>query len=210
MARQSLILNCASLTLAMSWTRSSVLREKESAPGCAVKASMDSSNVGDLCWGCQGHQWVCGTHESSSHLLLTGCSRPLHETEENRKNRAASPTRRKGEMGKRKGLKSTGNTDNLQEIMREQRKTWEGQKGRVILHSGLHEDNLEKIQRTCGRPLQDQCMRGEYEAEKHKGQSHKTKQSSERNEAQVICSGILLLCREGGHILETLESSRSV
>lgn len=35
-------------------------------------------------------------------------------------------------------------------------------------------------------------MRGEYEADKHKGQSHKTKQSSERNEAQVICSGIFV------------------
>lgn len=131
--RQSLISNCATLTLAMYWPRSSMLREQDSASGCAVKASIDISNVGVLCSGCQGHQWVCGTHEWSSHLLPTGCSRLLHETGENRKNKAASPTRRKEEMRKRQGLKPMGNTI-YKTLWESKDKGEEGQKGRTSLH----------------------------------------------------------------------------
>lgn len=81
--------------------------------------------------------------------------------------------------------------------------------GPACTWAGLHEDKLEEIQRTCGRALQDQGTRSEYEADRQKGQSPETEQGSERNEAQVICSGILLLCREGQQILVTLESLRS-
>lgn len=115
----------------MSWTRFSTLREQESALGCAVKANIDISNVGVLCWGCQGHQWVCGTHECSSHLLPTGCSRPLRETG---RIEQLAPQEERKTWGRDRAWSQQG-TRTIYKRLRESRdKGEEGQKGRTSLH----------------------------------------------------------------------------
>lgn len=193
-AKQSLISNCATFTLAMSWNRSSMLREQECASGCAVRA-VETFAMWVICAGDIRATSECVVPMSAIHIhwLLKGSS-----WTENRNNRAVTPQEEMKEWWRgrawsyQKSYKRSWDGRDKEE---------EGQKeGPACGQASLHEDKVEEISEGKGRGLVGPRREmGIWGSLSH----HETKQGMERNEDQFICNGTLFLCRARCQLLAT-------